>query len=147
MTPPKPRQSETNTTTGLPDFLVVGQARAGRRNGHITVDHLRKMLGWFEAADPQLKETGSTDLGIPATKLAEELGLSAPKNGNSFRGSLQKAFDSLEVDGKTIFLSLRGCPGPKFVVSRETVLWFHPIARSERVKVDSQPSQEQPATA
>ena len=133
---PKAAESgETKPKSALPSFLVVGTAMGSRRSGvKIGREHVQKMLGWWQAAQPTLKETGSQDLGIPAVKLAEEFGLPTPTNGNSFRASLQRAFDQVSIDGKTVYLGLRGTEGEKFRVTKETMIWFHPVLVSERPK-------------
>ncbi len=137
MTPPKAPKGEATTPTGLPEFLVVGQAKGGRRNGHIGQEHLSKLFDWWNSAQAYLKETGLADLDVPALKLASEFGLGAPTNGHSFRGNLQRPFDELEVEGKTMFVSLRGCPRPKFKVEKDTMVWFRTVPIRERRKVQA----------
>lgn len=120
------------TVPGLP-FLAVGNAsrtRPGRAK--VGVEQLKRMFEWWDAAQPSLKQLSARDVGLPAFKLAQELGLDAPTNGNSFRANLQRKLDELSVDGKTMFLSIRGTDGEKFKVTDETMVWFHPVAISER---------------
>ncbi len=110
-------ESQKPNTTELPNFLVVGTPAHATKNGGMSIgeERLRKLLGWYDLAKQQLKEAGHQDLGIPALKLASELGMTVPKNGNSFRASLQHQFDQIAVDGRTVYLALRGA-GENFEV-------------------------------
>ena len=120
------------TVPGLP-FLEVGNAsRARTGRAKVGVEQLKKMFDWWNTAQPSLKQLSARDVGLPAYKLAQELGLDTPTNGNSFRANLQRKLDTLSVDGKTMFLSIRGTDGEKFKVSDETMVWFHPVSVSER---------------
>lgn len=116
MTPP-PKKSEPPTE--LPSFLSVGTPATARRHGN-GLSRLQKMLEWYDAAAPQLKSTGSTDVGIPMDRLAKELDLGNPKNPHSLRANLVHSFKDLQVDGRTVELALRQDQG-KFV------FWFHAV--------------------
>lgn len=118
---------------GLPSYLVVGTpSRARSSRTKIGIEQLRKLFDWWGRAQPSLKELSARDVGLPVIKLAEEFGMQSPSNGNSFRASLQRVFDQLNIDGKTMYLSLRGADGEKFKVTPETMVWFHPVPLSER---------------
>ena len=134
---PKPTAQATEkrpTIPGLPAFLVVGNGgRARTARSRVGPEQLRKLFDWWNAAQPSLKELSAQDIGIPAFKLAQEFGLQPPTNGNSFRANLQRIFDQMQSDGKTMFLSLRGAEGEKFRVTPGTMVWFHPVQSSERV--------------
>jgi hypothetical protein len=124
------------TIPGLPSYLVVGtpnRARSSRTK--IGIQQLRRMFEWWNSAQPTLKQLSARDVGLPATKLAEEFGLQSPTNGNSFRANVQRILDQLNIEGKTMYLSLRGTDGEKFKVTPETMVWFHPVAVSERSPV------------
>lgn len=129
-----PKTSESGEPkTKAPTFLqVVSAAPGGRSRAKVGEQHLRKLFEWWNAMAPSLKEHGGTAVSIPAFKLAEELGLPRPTNGNSFRANLQRQLDELAVDGKTMFLSLRGVGDEKFQVLPTTTIWFHPIDAVER---------------
>jgi hypothetical protein len=121
------------TIPGLPAYLIVGNgSRARSSRAKVGVEQLRKLFGWWTAAQPSLKQLSAQDIGIPALKLAEEFGMLPPMNGNSFRANLQRIFDELSIDGKTMFLSLRGAGEDKFRVLPETMVWFHPVPSAER---------------
>ena len=126
-------ESQKPSTPELPNFLVVGTPSRATMNGGMSLgeERLRKLLNWYDLATPQLKESGHHDLGVPAVKLALELGMKVPKNGNSFRASLQHQLDQVSVDGRTVYLALRGA-GEKFEVTDETMIWFHPVSPEER---------------
>ena len=88
---------------GLP-FLTVGsptRARTGRAK--IGQEHLQKLLDWFQQAQPTLKQLSASDVGIPAFKLAEELGLQPPQTGNRCRANLQRHFDELSIGARLSF--------------------------------------------
>lgn len=127
------------TVPGLP-FLAVGNAsRTRSARAKVGVEQPKKLFEWWYAAQPSLKQLSARDFGLPALKLAEQLGLDAPTNGNSFRANLQRKFDELNVDGKTMFLLVRGADGGKFKVTDETMVWFHPVAVSERERRAGEP--------
>lgn len=132
---PKATESTENKAKA-PAFLQVG---TGTGNGHQRVKvgehHLRKLFDWWNAMAPALKEKGGESVGVPALKLAEELGLSPPTNGNSFRANLQRQFDQLSIEGRTMFLSLRGAGEEKFKVLPTTMIWFQPVLASHRVRL------------
>lgn len=120
---------------GLPSYLTVGTASRTRSSrGKVGPEQLRKMFAWWDAAQPSLKQLSARDVGLPASKLAEEFGLQPPTNGNSFRANLQRIFDQMNLDGKTMYLSLRGAEGEKFKVTDQTMVWFHPVPVSERAR-------------
>lgn len=113
--------------------MAVGNAsRTRSARAKVGVEQPKRLFEWWYAAQPSLKQLSARDFGLPALKLAEQLGLDAPTNGNSFRANLQRKFDELNVDGKTMFLLVRGADGGKFKVTDETMVWFHPVAVSER---------------
>lgn len=121
------------TIPGLPGFLEVGNpARVRSARTKIGPEQLRKLFEWWSVAQPAMRQVGATAIGIPVLKLAQEFGLSQPTNGNSFRANLQRHFDQISVDGKTMFLSLRGADGDKFRVTEATRIYFHPVPISER---------------
>lgn len=118
---------------GLPPYLVVGTpTRARSPRSKIVIEHLQVLFEWWKAAQPTLRDLSARDVGIPALKLAEEFGLQPPSNGNSFRANLQRVFDKMNFEGKTMFLSIRETEGPKFKVTPTTMVWFHPVPVSER---------------
>lgn len=122
------------STQGLPSFLTVGNvSRAQSTRSKVGEAQLRKLFEWWEISKPTMKELSVRNVGIQATKLAQEFGLNAPTNGNSFRANLQRVFDQLNFEGETMFLSLRGTEGEKFRVTPETTIWFHPVSSSERL--------------
>lgn len=131
-----PKASESGETkTKIPTFLQVGGAGpSGRVRVKVGEQHLRKLFDWWNAMSPALKEKGGESVGVPALKLAEELGLQRPRNGNSFRANLQRQFDQQSIDGKTMFLSLRGAGEDRFEVLPTTMIWFQPVPASQRVK-------------
>lgn len=131
--PKAPQPSEKRPTVpGLP-FLAVGNAsRTRSARTRVGVEQLKRLFDWWEAAQPSLKQLSARDVGLPAFKLAQELGLDQPTNGNSFRANLQRKLDELSVEGKTMFLSIRGTDGEKFKVTDETMVWFHPVSVGER---------------
>ncbi len=122
------------TIPGLPSYLVVGTASRGRSSRtKVGIEHLKKMFEWWNSAQPTLKQHSARDVGLPALKLAEECGLHPPRNGNSFRTNLQRQFDKMNIEGRTMYLSVRGAQGDKFRVTPRTMVWFHPVPVSERV--------------
>ena len=128
-----PQASEKRSAIPALPFLEVGNAgRARTGRAKIGVEQLKKLFSWWDAAQPSLKQLSARDVGLPAFKLAQELGLEQPTNGNSFRANLQRKLDKLSVDGKTMFLSLRGTDGEKFKVTEETMVWMHPVPVGER---------------
>lgn len=121
---------------GLPSFLTVGNgSRERSTRSKVGPEQLRKLFGWWDQAQPVFKETGAGDVGIPAIRLAEEFKLQPPTNGNSFRANLQRILDQMNLDGKTMFLSLRGAEGDKFKITPETMIWFHPVSANERASL------------
>jgi hypothetical protein len=122
------------TIPGLPSYLVVGTASRGRSSRtKVGLEHLTKMFEWWNSAQPTLKAHSARDVGLPALKLAEECGLHRPRNGNSFRAKLQRQFDGMNIEGRTMYLSLRGAQGAKFRITPRTMVWFHPVPVSERI--------------
>ena len=118
---------------GLPSFLTVGNgARTHSARSKVGPEQLRKLFDWWDTAQPSLKELSAQDIGIPALKLAQEFGMTPPSNGNSFRANLQRIFDGMNIEGETMFLSLRGAEGDRFKVTDKTMVWFHPVPVSER---------------
>lgn len=128
-----PQASEKRPSVpGLP-FLAVGNAsRARSARAKVQVEQLKKLFDWWNTAQPSLKQLSARDVGLPVFKLAAEFGLDVPTNGNSFRANLQRIFDGMSVDGKTMCLSLRGTEGDKFRVTDETMVWFHPVPIGDR---------------
>ncbi len=121
------------TIPGLPSYLTVGTpTRVRSSRAKIGPEQLRKLFDWWSAAQTELKELKAEAVGIPVLKLAQEFGLQAPSNGNSFRANIQRIFDGMSVDGKTMYLCLRGAEGDKFRVTDQTMLWFRPVPVSER---------------
>ena len=129
-----PKSAESKT--GAPSFLEIG-TQAPMRHARVKVgeEHLRKLFAWWEATEDARKQVGGETVGVPAFKLAEELGLQRPSNGNAFRANLQRRFDQLNVDGKTMFLSLRGAGENKFEVLPTTMVYFHPVPAAERSRL------------
>lgn len=136
---PKAAAESVETKPKAPAFLQVGVSNGtGRARVKVGEQHLRKLFDWWNAMAPALKEKGGDAVGVPALKFAEELGLSRPSNGNSFRANLQRVFDDLNIDGKTMFLSLRGAGENRFEVLPTTMIWFHPVAAAERRPLGTQ---------
>jgi hypothetical protein len=129
-----PKATESSDLRGKPPaFLQVGAQLPGAQpRVRLGEQHLRKMFDWWNVMAPTLREKGGESIGIPALRLAEELGLRRPTNANSFRANLQRSFDKLSIDGRTMFLALRGAGSDKFELLPETTIWFRPVSASER---------------
>lgn len=132
--PPKKEKKNKISEQQLPDFVSVGTLTKNGHRSSVALERLKKMLAWWNVGQPALKQNGGNALSISAYKLADEFGMKRPSNGNSFRGSLQLMFDAVEVEGLTMFVSLRGSPAPDFRVTDETTIWFRAVASSERTK-------------
>ncbi len=118
-----------------PSFLQVGgSGPSGHARVKVGEAHLQKLFAWWNAMQPTLKEKGGESVGVTAFKLAEELGLQRPTNGNSFRANLQRQFDQLNIDGQTMFLSIRGVGDEKFKVLPTTMIWFQPVPSAQRLR-------------
>jgi hypothetical protein len=130
---PKASQKRAEPKAEAPSFLEIG-TQAPMRHARVKVgeQHLQKLFGWWEATEDARKQIGGETVGVPAFKLAEELGLQRPRNGNSFRANLQRQFDQLSIDGETMFLSLRGAGENRFEVLPTTMVYFHPVSANER---------------
>ena len=131
---PKASPKSAEPKTEMPSFLRIGSQVASTYRTRVKVgeQYLRKLFDWWAATEDARKQVGGETVGVPVIKLAEELGLQRPTNGNSFRANLQRQLDWLSVDGKTMFLSLRGAGENKFEVLPSTMVYFHPVPASER---------------
>lgn len=134
-----PRETSQTTSKnasipGLPSYITVGTASRTRSSRwRVGISQLTKMFEWWNAAQPALKEANARDVGLPALKLAEEFGLARPRNGNAFRANLQRHFDEMNIEGRTMLLSLQRARRDKLRVTTRTMIWFHPVPVSERL--------------
>jgi len=110
----------------------VTRGRAGRNSGINYAELATKLLELYDENERQMRHEGANAIGVPIEQFCANIGKPVPNNVNSLKSVMQKQFDKLDIDGRTIVLGYSSVQKGTFKPTNETMILWRAVPVSER---------------
>ena len=129
------------------DATSVKQQRGrGGRNGGASIDYpqlAEKLMKAYDDKKSDMLRAGANSIGVKLSSFCERIGRPLPNNVNSFKAGIQRQFDKISIDGRSVVLGYSNVVKGTFRPTQNTMILWRVVPSSERMAEDEEEQVEE----